>query len=263
VSVLGLPEAVLHVAASAPVATLVVRLADVAPDGTSSLVTAGVLNLTHRRSHTTPEPIEPGRVEEVRVPLRAAGYRWQAGHRIRVSIGSGSWPVLWPSPFPATLEVHAGAATPSRLVLPVVPPAAGDGDIEPPAYTTASLPADAGLPADDGDPPTWRIDEDVIAGTTTVHIHDACSDTLADGRRLYTAETIRLTARDGDPARAELDADVVYRWREHEFETEIRARSTQRSDAEAFDLTVELEVDIDGEPFTRRRWQERIPRQLV
>ena len=263
VSVLGLPEAVLHVAASAPVATLVVRLADIAPDGTSSLVAAGVVNLTHRRSHAKPEPLEPGRVEEVRVPLRAAGYRWQPGHRIRMSVGSGSWPVLWPSPYAATLEVHAGGTTPSRLVLPVVPPAGGSGDIEPPAYTTSALPADDPVAAYDGDPPTWRIDEDVIAGTTTVHIHDGGTDSLPDGRRLDTAETILLTARDADPARAELEADVVYRWREHEYETEIRARSTQRSDADAFDLAVDLEVDVDGEPFFRRTWQERIPRRLV
>ena len=48
---------------SAPVATAVVRLTDVAPDGTSAQVSAGILNLTHRRSDEHPEPLEPGRVE--------------------------------------------------------------------------------------------------------------------------------------------------------------------------------------------------------
>ena len=268
--ILGLPELAVHVAADAPVATVVVRLADLAPDGTSALVSAGVLNLTHRRSHAAPEPLEPGRVEEVRVPLRAAGYRWLPGHRIRVSIGSGSWPILWPSPYPATIEIHHGGATPSRLVLPVVPPAGGPGDLPPPDWTTAPLTTDdrrhgdAADPAASGeDPPTWRIDEDVIAGTTTVHIHDGGWDTLADGRRLYAAETIRLTARDADPARAELEADVAYRWRERTFETEIRARSRQSSTVDAFDLSVDLEVDVDGERFFERHWDERIPRRLV
>ncbi|HEU0235340.1 MAG TPA: CocE/NonD family hydrolase [Candidatus Limnocylindrales bacterium] len=272
--ILGLPEAILHVAADVPVATVVVRLADVAPDGTSALVSAGVLNLTHRRSHAAPEPLEPGRIEEVRVPLRAAGYRWLPGHRVRISVGSGSWPILWPSPYACTIEIHHGGATPSRLVLPVVPPAGGPGDVEPPAYTTTSAdtPAETDPPdppdrpaqtASGEDPPTWRIDEDVIAGTTTVHIHDGGWDTLADGRRLYAAETIRLTAHDADPARAELDADVVYRWRERTFETEIRARSRQSSTVDAFVLDVELEVDVDGERFFERAWSERIPRHLV
>jgi hypothetical protein len=31
----------------------------------------------------------------------------------------------------------------------------------------------------------------------------------------------------------------------------------------AADLAVELEVDLDGEPFFRRQWCESIPRRLV
>ena len=91
--ILGAPEVVLHLATSARVATAVIRLTDVAPDGTSSQVSAGILNLTHRRSHVRPEPLEPGRIEEVRVPLRPAGYRFLAGHRLRVSVASAAWPV--------------------------------------------------------------------------------------------------------------------------------------------------------------------------
>ena len=46
----------------------------------------GILNLTHRRSHSDPEPLDPDALEEVIVDLRPAGYRWLPGHRIRVSI---------------------------------------------------------------------------------------------------------------------------------------------------------------------------------
>ena len=113
------------------------------------------------------------------------------------------------------------------------------------------------------DPPVWQIREDVIDGSVTVTIHDGGQDLVHDGRRLYSAETLRLTARDADPARATLSADVVYRWHELAFDTEIRARSRQTSDASDFDLRVELEVDLDGEPFFRRDWQESIPRRLV
>ena len=72
-----------------------------------------------------------------------------------------------------------------------------------------------------------------------------------------------MTASDADPAHATLDADVVYRWQDHDFQTEIRARSVQTSDAAAFDLAVDLEVDVDGEPFFRRTWHEVIERRLV
>ena len=51
-----------------------------------------------------------------------------------------------------------------------------------------------------------------------------------------------LTAFDADPARAILDADVVYRWHDGDHLAEIRARSTQTSDAAAFQLSVDLDV---------------------
>ena len=54
---LGAPEARLFLSCTAPVAFLSVKLCDVARDGTSVLVTKGVLNLTHRTSHECPEPL--------------------------------------------------------------------------------------------------------------------------------------------------------------------------------------------------------------
>ena len=169
----------------------------------------------------------------------------------------------WPSPFPAEFELHGGAATPSRLILPVVPPAGGPGDLPPPLFkiTPPDVP-DVSL-GGSSDSPRWEILDDVVDASVTVTIHDGGSDALHDGRRLYAAETIWMTARDDDPARALLDADVVYRWWEHDHTIEIRARSTQASTATDFDLSVDLEVDLDGASFFKRRWDERIPRDLV
>ncbi len=275
--VLGVPEVIVHVEVDAPVATLVVRLSDVAPDGSVAQVSAGVLNLTHRRSHATPEPLVPGRIEEVRIPLRTAGYRWGTGHRLRVAIASQLWPVIWPSPFPATFGIHRGPEAPSRLELQVIPAAGGEGDapvpsfrVSPPVLEWPEAEALDGRGAAVNDPPAWRIEEDVIAGSTTVHVHDGGEAIVPDGRRLYAAETLRMTAWDRDPARAELDANVVYRWQEREpggdgglLPIEIRAVSTQTSTATDFDLAVRLEVDLDGERFFERSWRETIPRELV
>ncbi len=145
ISVIGIPEVVLHVSASMPVATCVVRLSEVSPAGVSSLVATGVLNLTHRRSDTDPEPmpVEPAgseHSEEVRIPLRATGYRFTPGHRIRLTVLTSYWPVLWPSPLSGDLRVHHGHLAPSRLMLPVLPPAA-------PTLDADAVQADAGGPA--------------------------------------------------------------------------------------------------------------------
>ena len=94
--------------------------------------------------------------------------------------------------------------------MPRCPPSAratGPGAGRIPCRSTDAAPRAA-------DAPVWRIDEDVIAGSTTVHVHDGGEAIVPDGRRLYAAETLRMTAWDADPARAELVADVVYRWQE-------------------------------------------------
>ena len=262
VSVLGFPTAIVTIEASAPVASLVARLTDVAPDGSSAQVAIGALNLTHRDSHENPAPLEPGTPFEVRVPLRASGYRFEPGHRIRLSLASQYWPVLWPSPHPCHITIHHGADRPSRLVLPVVPEAGGDGDVSPPAFKMT--PPDIRDVGDGTDqPPTWEILEDVIVGSVTVRLREAGTTELPDGRSLFSSEELSMTARDADPARASLDTTVVYRWRERDFETGIVAAGSISSDAEAFLLDLDLGVTVDNQPFFERSWRERIPRRLV
>ncbi len=138
--IIGIPTAVLHLSATMPVATCVVRLSEVSPEGVSALVATGVLNLTHRRSDTDPEPLEPGRIEEVTVPLRATGYRFSPGHRIRLTVLTGYWPALWPSPLPGI------AARPPREghAVPAPPPGPSGGRHHPRA---ARVQADRGRPA--------------------------------------------------------------------------------------------------------------------
>lgn len=260
VSVIGVPEVVLHVSATMPVATCVARLSEVAPDGTSALVTQGVLNLTHRRSDADPEPLEPGRVERVAMPLRAVGYRFSPGHRIRLTVHTALWPIIWPSPLPGELRVHRGKATPSRLVLPVL----GDDvpTLQPPDFDTSP----AGVREVGGeevDPAVWEIAEDVLRGEVAVTIAEGGTSLLEDGSRVYSAERLVLRASDPDPARARLDTEVAYRWTGPDFDADIRATGSIASDEAAFDVAVDLDVRLDGEAFFARRWTERIPRRLV
>jgi hypothetical protein len=262
--VLGVPVAVLHLSADAPIATVVVRLTDVAPDGTSAQVSAGILNLTHRRSDEQPEPLVPGRIEEVRVPLRTTGYRWLAEHRLRLSVATQYWPVIWPSPLPVTLSVHRGPGTPSRLELPVLPQSVVADLVSDRPSNDPGPPSDLRVVGSGTDEsPVWRIEEDVIGRSVTVHVEEWGTVDLEDGRSLYSGERLAMTAWDDDPGRARLHSDVVYRWREHEFETEIRATGETTSDATTFFFDLRLEVDLDAERFFERTWHEEIPRRLV
>jgi uncharacterized protein len=115
--ILGHPRLVVRVGASAPVAFLSAKLCDVLPDGTSTLVARGLLNLTRRRSLTEPEPMRPGVVEEVELELDATSWVFPAGHRLRLSLAGADWPNLVPPPAPVTLTVERDG---SALTLPVL-----------------------------------------------------------------------------------------------------------------------------------------------
>ncbi|MDQ6900594.1 MAG: CocE/NonD family hydrolase, partial [Candidatus Dormibacteraeota bacterium] len=74
VEILGSPVLHVELAADRPVAMVAVRLCDVWPDGRSTLITRGLLNLTHRESHEQPSLLEPGRRYRVHVHLNAIAY---------------------------------------------------------------------------------------------------------------------------------------------------------------------------------------------
>lgn len=120
--IVGTTQVKLRVRADKPQALVAVRLTDVAPDGTSALVAFGVLNLAHRRSHEAPEPLKPGRFYEVTVPLKPVAQIVAKGHHLRIAISSAYWPMVWPSPEEATVEIDCSR---TEMTMPVLSSLAG------------------------------------------------------------------------------------------------------------------------------------------
>ncbi|WP_423923833.1 CocE/NonD family hydrolase [Frigoribacterium sp. 2-23] len=115
--VLGRVVVDLAVSSDVPHGTVIVRLCDVAPDGSSTLVTRGVLNLAKRNGrHLADDPMEARVEQTVRVELVSTGHSFPAGHRLRVAVSSAYWPWVWPHPVEATLTI---APERSGVTLPV------------------------------------------------------------------------------------------------------------------------------------------------
>jgi putative CocE/NonD family hydrolase len=257
--VLGRPVVVLAWSSPVPVATAVVRLSDVAPDGTPLQVSAGILNLTHRDGDDSPAPLQPGVTHPVRVAMRSCGYRFLVGHRIRLSIATAAWPVIWPSPEPAVHELHVGGDSGARLILPTVP-AAGSASV--PEFDF-SPPETEEVGGGSDEPAVWRITEDVLAGTVTVSTFDGGETTTPDGTALYSSESHEMTASDADPGHATMTSAIVYRLHQDGRDVVIDIAAETSSTATAFRLTGVLRVGLDGQPFFDRRWDETVPRRLV
>jgi hypothetical protein len=256
--VLGIPELTVHVSCTAPVATLVARLCDVHPGGASALVAQGALNLTHRESHAHPAPLVPGEVYAVDIPLKATGYRFLPGHRVRLTLGSTHFPLLWPSPYPCTLTIHAGPQLRSTLTLPLAPA----GELAPPQFKTTP-PELMGVGGGSEKAAQWRITEDVIAGSVTVSSYGGDTAELPDGRSLTTNERLAITAFHADPAHAQLINECNYILRERGYETHVHSSGAFRSTATDFHLDIQLTVKLNGKLFFRKSWLETVPRNLV
>ncbi|MEM6823576.1 MAG: CocE/NonD family hydrolase [Pseudomonadota bacterium] len=116
IDILGQPLLRIRVASDQEQAFVAALLIDEAPNGTQTLITRGFANLMHRSSETSPEPVIPGEMMEIDVPLHGIGYRLARGHRFLVQVASAYWPILWPAPRPVTLTMETGTST---LALPV------------------------------------------------------------------------------------------------------------------------------------------------
>ena len=116
VEILGKGEAHLEVSVDKPWALVAVRVCDVAPDGASTLIARGLLNLSRREGHDRSVPMLVDEPVLVRVPLQATAYAISPGHRIRLAVSNTYWPMAWPSPEATRLTVHCGPK--SRLTLP-------------------------------------------------------------------------------------------------------------------------------------------------
>lgn len=131
----GMVRAHLSASSSAVDTDWIVRLCDVAPDGTSLNVVEGVQRARFRSSSTTPTLLEPGHIYTYKVEMSATDYVFKAGHCLRLVVSSSSWPRysrnMNVAEFPeqatewviAQNAIHVDEAHPSWLELPVL---AGD-----------------------------------------------------------------------------------------------------------------------------------------
>ncbi len=119
--ILGAPRIALGISSDQPQGQLAVRLNHVHPDGASTRITYGVLNLAHRETHQNPAAMTPGKEEGVVVTLDHIGYRVPKGHRLRVAISNAYWPLIWPAPQASEVTLHFGL-----LALTERPTAGGD-----------------------------------------------------------------------------------------------------------------------------------------
>jgi len=258
IEILGFPDARLVLASDRPIAQVCVRLCDVAPEGTSTLVTRGVLNLTHRESHAEPRPLEPGRRYEVTVRGMAIAHSFRVGHRIRVAISPTYWPWLWPSPEPVTLTLVAGA---SSLVLPVRPPRAEDERVR---FEEPETAPPLGLRETETGSASRRVVRDFVSGEVVLtYAHSGGRRTLPSGVEIADEGVETFTIRDGDPLSARVRVEASVELNRDGLRTRIDTESELWCDAEQFHTRSLVRASENGEQIHKAEREKRVPRDHV
>jgi uncharacterized protein len=258
VEVLGVPYVDVSLSADRPFALVAVRLCDVAPDGASALVTRGTLNLTQRESREQPSPLVPGESYQVRLPLVCIGYRFAAGHKIRVAISPTYWPWLWPSPKPVTLTIRPES---SSLELPKRSTAA-DGaapvfspvEVAPPpavevigvAKGRRLITRDAGAARLD-----IAVDQDHLPGRVRL---------VAAGREIGEWGTNHYSIVEGEPLSASVRCERTVEVAGPGWSTVTEVHSSMTCSENDFFVVTHVRAKDGDEMFFERSWSRTIPR---
>lgn len=130
--VTGYPHVSLWASSSTADGDMVFSLDDVAPNGTSTQVVQGYLNVPRQHSLSDPSPLVPGLAQRIDADLLPTAYVFQPGHRLRLALAgaASAAPLLrqpqGPGANPAafTWTVMQDGEHPATLDLPIVGTAA-------------------------------------------------------------------------------------------------------------------------------------------
>ncbi|MGZ4611207.1 MAG: CocE/NonD family hydrolase [Actinomycetes bacterium] len=258
---LGQPRLRLRLASSAPVAFVSAKLCDVFPDGTSTLLTRGLRNLSHRSSSTDPAPMPVDQLTDVDIELEAMSWVAAPGHSLRLSVAGTDWPNTLAPPGPVTLTVDCAG---SALTLPLAgesSPTTSPLIVWTPTHRSDGVSGAAESNREAGEGVTWRVERDVLGRTTSCAVdHGSAYD--VEGGSVVERYTGRVSVDTVSFAQqAEASADFTVRWPEATVRS--RAELTWRAGPTAYDVELSVETWLDGQRFAGRSWTRTIERDLT
>ena len=261
--ILGMPRAILKVSADVSRANWVVRICDVAPDGSVTQVGGAAFNGTHRKSAREPEDLIPGKVFPLEIEMHFTSWVFPKGHRIRFAINNAQWPMLWPTPYQMTTTLAIGGVEGARVELPVVPPA----DRPVPKFKLPeegpSLPDYASVDSGNvsGYAEIKSIQRDEQSGAAFGIATNATSFRYPWGLEHFEE---RLEHRTSDLNPAETSVIGIYAVAIDLKDRTIRMEQNVvfKSDLKNFHMNFIRRFKVDGETLHEKQWDEIFPRDF-
>ncbi len=202
----GAPEASIKIAVErGEDVNLVVKLCDVAPDGSSALISTGWLKAAYRNGLENAEAVPLGQIIELRVPMVATSYMVARRHRLRVSVSCSDFPRIFPTRTNPAIRVHYGGRRGSHVRIPVVAPLKNNNhyaEVHRPDPTIERTPLAVAMT------PRWTIERDLATGRTSVTTGSHQQSNMINGGAFEMNHIARASVMDSNPQGAAVNGDT-------------------------------------------------------
>ena len=254
VDIIGAPTVTITFQSDQPQAQIAVRLNHIHADGAATRITYGVMNLTHLAGHDQVRELEPGKTYQVDVALDHIAYRLPQGDRLRVSVSTSYWPLLWPMPHAATLTVTQGT-----LHLPISQHGENAERVFPdpdatPAWQTQTL-----RPANN----ERRRETDLKTGITRLEIIDdfGCVQDADHGLIIEGVAREWWDIHPDDPLSARGKSHWTERRARGDWDTRTETYATMWADQTHFHISARLEAYENDRLIFEKDIADSVPRQ--
>ena len=257
ISIVGNAVVNLGLISDKPQAMVAARLCDVWPDGSSTLITRGLLNLSQRESKSNPSKLVSGEHYVVQVCLNHVGYVVPEGHRLRLSLSTSYWPIAWPCPERFQLTVDS---TTSFLQLPVRNADASDAPLTQFGSTQVGKPiATTQLREVEQ---TRSISKDEESGLTVYEIYADNGKIRYNQNDLEMASvnTQRYSINESDPLSAVAEYDWEWEYSRGDWSIRTKTYTKISCDLDYFYLDAESIAWEGGQKVFSKAWSKKYPR---
>ncbi|WP_371229453.1 CocE/NonD family hydrolase [Roseovarius sp. 2305UL8-3] len=237
---------------------LTVRLCDVSPEGSSTLITYGIMNLAQRDGREVQADVQPGTRYRVSLELNDTAHRIAPGHRLRIAVSNAMFPMAWPVADNHTLTLHLNKC---RLLVPQA--RLLESDATRVMFQQPRVAQAAPVTVLETGRPSRTIEENLSTGKKSLTLreefgqyHLASADITVSG---FTQDRFEISDHDVTTARAEYDFRMGYAREGWNVATE--GHMVMTCDAGAFFLRGEVRAIEEGREIYHREWDERIPRK--
>ena len=256
---LGTTLLYLRASSDCPCGLIAARLCDVAPDGTSTLISYGILNLKQRNGREALAEVTPGESMDVVIRLNDVGWSLKPQHKVRLALSSQLWPMAWPLAERATIKLdiaHCYLDLPIRqanadgeIKTPFGPPLAADSPVH-----EIVLPPEA----------SRQIHNDIEKGEIVYEIKVDGGKTKFEATSLTygSKNSQKYTIIEGDPLSACIEYQSSFSFLREDWDIKTQSKLVATCDASSFILKGHIAGFENDKQVFARNWDVKIPRRV-